>query len=231
MLQRTILVITASLASCTSVPKVTVAFDPVIHHVTKTQKLRSGDLRLNRRPPIFAAEYPAMVFTGWWGLKEREWPHGNHFRVEVVRLDCQTIAKQIDELDGRNGSYLSFGSRLNRISVYGRFARRTFSWGPGVSFTSQRTQDGPESPDIGHMLYEVWGCTHDKKHLVHLSVSLTHPTWPEWTDAKIRSYKNMPQSVIDRDPDVIRLRSLPSNSFVPSLDAVDRLADTIKLRR
>lgn len=231
MRKGTLFIVTAAaLSSCQTTPKVSLNFDQSLHHIRQHELLEKGDLVLNSPPYIIPAEYPTAIYRGDWGEMSPKWQRQHHIYVSVQKRDCSQIDKEFAGLKGVGGEYLSLGS-LCAISVYGRFQRHHFPWGDAISFISQGTQDGPYSPDNGHMSYQIWGVISDKRHLVQISVGITRPDWPDWPEDPIRSYKNRNQQEIDSDPDVRRLNDSHPASFTPSLLDVERLASTLAIGR
>jgi hypothetical protein len=215
--------------SCQSPPSASLRTDVALHRDVTTRRLIVGDLLLNSPPYVIPAKWPTTEIRGHWGLQPSKWPLEHHFQLTVERRRCSDIADYLGAMSGANGEYRSFGS-LSAISIYGRFARREFPWGTAVTFVSQGSQDGPYSPDNGHMSYEIWGCDPTHRRFVRFRCSITHPSWPEWADEQIRSFKHWTQSEIDADPDVKALESLPPDSFCPSLTQIDKFVESIKLR-
>ena len=230
MITRAMLLVPFALASCSvSPPRVT--FDPAASAINldPPHTYRVGELLLNSPPYVFPADYPTWKQWGRWG-EDTKWPRDHRFTVTVERRDCHAIAAYLERLEDHYGSFAKFGS-LCDLSVYGRVSRHRYSWGDATSFISQGTQDGPYAPDNGHMSYEIWGCTRDMKHLVRLRASITHPTWPEWGDESLRSFKHFEREAIDRDSAVRALRRLPPDSFTPSLTVLDGILKDIEVLR
>ena len=213
-----------ALASCQTSPKVFVAVDPNIHRITEHTHLRHGALEYNSPPYVIRARYPTTVMRGHWGEKNPNWLRQHHIYLRVQRRDCSEIAKQFRALKGACGDYLQLGS-LCSVSVYGRFQRHHFPWGEAISFIHQGTQDGPYSPDNGHMSFQIWGVSNDMRHLVTLSVGITRPDWPDWTDERLRSYSHMHE--LASDPDVRRMNSDSATSFTPCLNSIVELASSV----
>ena len=76
-----------------------------------------------------------------------------------------------------------------RSYMFARVQHKRFKWGTAVSFLSQATQDNPPHyyvPHNGHLQYEVWGVTLDKRFTVVASVSVSHPKFADWGDESAR---------------------------------------------
>jgi hypothetical protein len=80
---------------------------------------------------------------------------------------------------------------------FARFERKHFAWGNAVSFFSQGTQDtSMHTPENGHLWYEVWGVTKDRRHTVVARVAVGHP--------KLEAGGEDVRDVVERNPDFER---------------------------
>ena len=78
--------------------------------------------------------------------------------------------------------------------MFARFHHKRCTWGTAVSFLSQATQDSPPHfyvPHNGHLEYEVWGVTSDKRFTVVASISVSHPKLADWGDERLRDTRTI----------------------------------------
>ena len=210
-----------SLSGCATTPHANVASDSSVHGVVKTRHFRVGDLVVNSPPYRIAADVPTTFIEGDW-LPNHKYPLGHAWRISVERRDAAPTALRIAKATKGDDA------GLDRVGNYmfARFDRKTFSWGRGVSYFTQSSQDmGGYPPHNGHLTYEVWGVTNDLRYVIHLRASLTHPKLPTWPD--VRTTRSQKELYADRD--YLMVSTCPESVFTPSLSSLDALLDTLKI--
>lgn len=143
---------------------------------------------------------------------------------------------------------------------FGRFERKHFHWGNAVSFLSQGTQDTSiHTPENGHLWYEVWGVTKDRRHTVIARAEVGHPkleTGGEdvrgvaerdpafkrrsddaWKRNDVPLINKLRQEAAAREEAELRnhphtklIESCNPDEFEPSLTVFDRIVDSLILR-
>lgn len=139
-----------------------------------------------------------------------------------------------------------------RADFFARFARKHFPWGDAVSFLSQYIDDTAlYAPNNGHLFYEVWGVTRDKRFTIVMKVNVRHPKLSSWgKDSRIihipeenlpavdtrsvaerqKAYGKIMATAIQNDPDYKLINQCSPTEFEPSLSAIDELLDSIRVR-
>lgn len=198
-----------------------------VKHYEKGQDILSS-------PPFKVTTFvPMTEYYGWYGPRSA----GHSWTVRVyATLDRKVVAAygkarngfEADLNEGRE--FLGFGNSYP-YPIFARFQRKHFRWGDAVSFFSLSYQDTPDNgvyvPDNGHLTYEVWGVTLDKQHTAVASVSVRHPRLTDW-GPQVRVVKDI--ETLKRDRDYRLIEDCPPDEFKPSLNAFDRLLDSLEIR-
>jgi hypothetical protein len=209
-------------------PVFTLIVPPAFKHFEKVIKYRAGDYLVNSPPYVIKAEYPRRRFVGAWGAqrspnwREHSWKievsHAPKTKIQEILTACSTASdgyeasKKVDE----DGSYM-----------FARFSRRDFRWGKAFSYLTQFTQDtGIYVPHNGHLTYEVWGVTYDGRYAVHADFDITHPKLGTWGPT-VRNANSMEALKQDRDYKLVE--SCSSSEFLPSLEDIDALINSIHI--
>jgi hypothetical protein len=170
-------------------------------------------------------------YHGWVGSRPGRQGDIHGWAIHVyARFDpkvdaaCAT-AKSGFEADLNEGpQFLSGG---DRSYMFARFEHHEFRWGRGVSFLSQFAPDAIYAPNNGHLQYEVWGVTPDRRYTIVASISVRHPNLTEWGPG-VRDLDSI--EALKDDPDYKLIERCSPDDFMPSLTAFDRLVDSIRIR-
>jgi hypothetical protein len=178
-----------------------------------------------------------MEYHGWWGPRSA----GHAWQVRVyATVNPKVVAAyakardgfQADLDEGREFLQFAEGFRLaDPFKTFARFERKHFRWGDAVSFLRSSYQDMPDRgfyvPDNTHLTYEVWGVTRDHQYTVLASVSVSHPKLSDW-GPQVRVVKDI--ETLKQDRDYRLIEGCPPDQFEPSLNAFDRILDTLEIR-
>ena len=213
-------------------PNVVLSVPPAFSTSMSVKHFRKGQDLLNSPPYRLTTVAPMTEYRGWFGphVEHRFNEHGWTVRV-YARFSPKVAAAHASAKDG-------FGADLNespeflgldqRSYMYARFERKRFRWGDAVSFLSQFTDDAYlHAPNNGHLTYEVWGITRDRKHTVVANVSVTHPKIPDW-GPEVRDAPSIKALMQDHDFKLVETCS--ADQFVPSLAAFDRMLESLVVR-
>lgn len=170
---------------------------------------------------------------GWFGPRSA----GHSWTVRVyATLNPKVVAAYNKARDGMEADLNEGREFLGMVNsylhpIFARFEQKHFRWGDAVSFFSLSYQDTPDSgvyvPDNGHLTYEVWGVTRDQQYTVVASVSVSHQKLADW-GPQVRVVKDIETLKQDRDYQLIE--ECPADQFKPSLNAFDRLLDSLEIR-
>ena len=212
-------------------PNFTLAIPGDFNHTVTVTHFKKGDDVLNS-PPCALVTIAAMTeYAGCWGSCLQQSITNHWWRVRVYKTRGQkTASAYAHARDGYEADLSEARDYLNyNEGPYGfaRFKRKRFRWGRAVSMLTLSAQDGIYTPNNGHLYYEIWGITAQKKYAVIVSFLVTHPNLPTWGDAGIRDAESITALKNDRDYTVIEMCS--PNQFQPSLTAVDRLVDSLNV--
>ncbi len=216
-------------------PKVSLAVPPPFKTSVTVRHWRAGEDILNSPPYRLTTSAAMTEYHGWFGRRvpKQGLPHG--WTVQVYATFSKKVAAACAAAKDGSAADLQEGPGLlegeSPSDMVARVRRKQFSWGRAVSFLSQSsTQDGPLSaPVSGHLRYEVWGITHDQRHTVVASVSVSHPELPDSDDtARLRVAQST--EAIKRHPGYKRIQTCRSEEFAPSLTAFDEMLDSLTIR-
>jgi len=194
---------------------------------------RKGQDILTSPPFKVTTSVPMTEYRGWYGPSSAS--HSWAVRVYAT-LNSKVVAAYGKARDGfeadlnEGREFLGFGDPYPH-PIFARFERKHFRWGDAVSFFSLSYQDTPDSgvyvPDNGHLIYEVWGVTRDQQYTVVASVSVNHPKLADW-GPQVRVVKDVETLKKDRDYQLIE--GCPPDQFEPSLNAFDRVLDSLEIQ-
>jgi hypothetical protein len=171
-------------------------------------------------------------YAGCWNPCRQQSITNHWWRVRVYKTRAQKTATAYEHArDGYDADLSEARDYLNyNESPYGfvRFERKRFRWGRAVSMLTLSAQDGTYTPNNGHLYYEIWGITRQKKYAVIASFSVTHPKLPTWGEAGvIRDAKGI--EALKNDSDYALIETCSPDQFQPSLTAADRLVDSLNI--
>lgn len=175
---------------------------------------------------------PVTEYHGCFGARAADQANSHGWTVHVfARYSPKVAAACAAAKDGYEADLNiepEFFGLNERSYMFARFQHKNFSWGTAVSFLSQFTQDAAYYvPHNGHLQYEVWGVTRDKKYTVVASVSVSHPRLEDWGE-HVRDAPSL--AALKRDRDYKRVERCGPEEFQPSLTAFDRMVDTLVIR-
>ena len=175
---------------------------------------------------------PLTKYHGWFGAQHVRQADIHGWTVYVFAHYSPKIAAACATAKNGCDADLSiepeFFGLNERAYMFARFEHKHFGWGSAVSFLSQTVQDvALYVPHNGHLEYEVWGFTPDKKFTVVGKVSVSHPKLGGW-GAKVRVASSM--DALKRNRDYKLIERCSAEPFEPSLTAFDRMLDTLVIR-
>ena len=177
-----------------------------VHHFRKGEDV----LHIDWMPTYAMA--PMTRYAGDWPPQVRSQDDNHHWTIDVYAGSSPKVVAayahardgydaDLDELSDflqppRPASPL-VSDRHASVYFFARFHRKHFIWGDAVSFCSQQTQDtSMRTPENGHLRYEVWGVTKDRRHTVVAQVAVGHP--------KLETGGEEVREVVGRNPDLKR---------------------------
>ncbi len=197
-------------------------------------------------------------YWGWFGPKDAPQADNHSWRVRVyARFSPKVAAAYASATDGFQADLNEAPEFLGldeRSYMYARFEREHFHWGNAVSFFSQFTQDtAMYVPHNGHLTYEVWGVTPDRKYTVVAHLSVSHPKLADWgpgvrdsresdprydqavkdaldTNRDFRRAGEIAMEALKNDRDYKLVETCSPDEFEPSLTAFDKMLDTLVIR-
>ena len=175
-------------------------------------------------PDAIKAKYRLSRQYGNWKTKPESTNQEHVWCIEVSLRNPSKIKRAYESAtDGYNA-----GLDEDYSYMFARFQRHTFSWGKGVSYFTQSTQDsGRYVPHNGHLTYEVWGFTNDANHVVHASFGVTHPSLETW-GPNVREAATM--ETLKSDKDYKLIEECDQDNFSPSLTEIQTLIDSLRLK-
>ena len=221
---------TSTLAGDT--PKVTLSVPPPFATEVTVKHYRKEQDLLHDPTFHLITIAPLTAYHGCFGPRATRQADNHSWTVDVfARYSAKVATACAAAKDGYEADLSIepefFG--LNEPSyMFARFQHKQFSWGTAVSFLTQFTQDGAYYvPHNGHLKYEVWGVTSDRRYTVVASVSVSHPMLAEW-GSEVRDALSI--AALKRDRDYRLVESCSPEKFKPSLTAFDRMLDTLVIR-
>lgn len=216
-------------------PKFELAVRPPFSTSDRVERYRAGDV--THDDGIFRFITTAAVTTryGGFGPRAEKQSDSHGWSVAVYATFSKKVAAAYAST--KNGYQLGMTEGLQlETSDWGsymvaRLRRKQFSWGHGVTFLSQFSQDTLlAAPHNGRLKYEVWGVTADRKYTVTAWISVSHPKLPDSEDdpESVRDVRTI--EALKRDPDYKRIERCKPEEFTPSLTAFDEMLDSLKIR-
>lgn len=194
------------------------------HKLTRT-KFKTGDYLVKSHPYFIQAKVPTLRLEGEWGnpMPGKD-PFNHAWKLEIEYTDAESAALKISKATS------GYDTGLDKYWSYlfARFERKHFKWGQAVSYLSQSTDDiGGYVPNNGSLIYEVWGTTTDKRHIVHFTCSVTHHALEKW-GSSVRTTRSTEELHADKDYKLIE--TCASSDFEPPLSELDGLLDTLVIK-
>lgn len=201
---------------------------PAFHHAMEERRFKVGDHFFEDPPSVERYLAPTSRMAGAWGAQRYPDRRDHAWAVEVRRATAEKVGKILDARANAVDGYAA-GSKVDETQSYmfARFTRMNFKWGTGFSYLTQYTQDtGVYVPHNGHLTYEVWAVTHDRRFVVYATFVLTHPELATW-GPEVRDADSM--EGLKKDRDYLRVESCPGSKFRPDLEAVNAMLDSLRV--
>ena len=213
----------------TEAPQVTLSVPPPFATDLAVRHYRKGQDLLHDPTFHLITNAPLTEYHGWFGPRSVKQADIHGWTVRVfTRYSPKVAAASAAAKDGYEADLSiepEFFGVDERSYMFARFHHKHFSWGTAVSFLSQFTQDAAYYvPHNGHLQYGVWGVTPDKRYTVVASVSVSHPKLEDWGE-RVRVAPSL--AALKRDRDYRRVGRCSPEEFAPSLNAFDRMLDTL----
>jgi hypothetical protein len=223
------LVVSASRADA---PQITLSVPPSFATEGTVKHYRKGQDLLHDPTFHLITVAPLIEYHGSFGPRATRQADVHTWTIRVFVLYSPKVAAACANAKDGYEADLSiepeFFGLNERSYMFARFQHKNFSWGTAVSFLSQFTQDAAYYvPHNGHLQYEVWGVTRDKKYTVVASVSVSHPRLDDWGE-HVRDASSL--AALKRDRDYKRVERCGPEEFQPSITAFDRMVDTLVVR-
>jgi hypothetical protein len=227
-----ILFAVAQRAFTADAPQVTLSVPPPFATQVGVKHYRKGQDLLHDPTFHLITVAPLTEYHGCFGPRATRQADNHSWKIDVFALYSPKVAAACaaakDGYEADLNIEPEFFGLDERSYMFARFQHKNFSWGMAVSFLSQFTQDAAYYvPHNGHLEYEVWGVTHDKKYTVIASVSVSHPRLNDWGE-HVRDAPSL--AALKRDRDYKRVERCGPEEFQPSLTAFDRMLDTLVIR-
>ena len=222
----------AAIARAEDAPQVTLSVPPPFATGVTVKHHRRGE---DHNPTHhFITVAPLTEYNGWFGspLADQADLHG--WTVAVFARYNEKVATACAGAKDGYAANLNISPEFfgvdERSYMFARFQHKLFRWGRAVSFLSQETQDSPPNfyvPHNGHLHYEVWGVTPDRRFTVVASVGVSHSKLADWgTD--VRNTRTI--AALKRDKDYKLVENCGAEAFEPTLTAFNRMLDTLVIR-
>lgn len=215
-------------------PKVTLSVPPFFATDVSVAHYQKGDDTIHSPPYHLIAVAPLTEYHGWFGPRVADQADVHGWAVRVFALDSEKVAAAVAAATDGYQAGLNIGpeffGRVGPSYMFARFEHKRFSWGTAISFLSQGTQDSPPHfyvPHNGHLSYDVWGVTPDKRFTVVATVSVSHRKLADW-GPEVRDTRTI--AALKRDKDYKLVERCSAEAFEPSLTAFDRMLDTLVIR-
>jgi hypothetical protein len=225
----------AASGSAEDSPQVSLSVPPKFATEVSVKHYRKGQDLLHDQNYHLIAVAPLTQYHGWFGPRVADQADIHGWDVDVfARYSPKVAAACAAAKDGYEADLNiepEFFGVDERSYMFARFQHKRFSLGTAVSFLSQATQDSPPHyyvPHNGHLQYEVWGVTPDKRFTVVASVSVSHPKLADWGDERLRDTRTI--VALKRDKDYKLVERCSPDQFEPSLTAFNRMLDTLVIR-
>jgi len=219
-------------ASAEDAPQVSLSVPPPFATEVTMKHYRNGQDLLHDPTFHLITVAPLTEYHGWFGPRVARQPGIHGWKVDVfAHYSSKVAAACAAAKDGYQADLNiepEFFGVDERSYMFARFEHKQFSWGGAVSFLSQATQETElYVPHNGHLQYEVWGVTSDKRYTIVASISVSHPNLGDWGE-HARVAPSMSALKDDRDYKLVETCSVAE--FEPSLTAFDRMLDTLVIR-
>lgn len=187
----------------------------------KTRRLKAGDFLVNSPPYQIRAKVPTTLVSGEWsggvtgGAEDQDWS------VTIERMDGTSTAALIKHATSAENA----GLDRDGCYILTRLERHRFTWGDGISYFSQFSQDtGNYPPHNGGLTYEVWAVTDDLRHVIHAKCMVRHPGLKNWgpevdTTASEEELRAHPHYRV--------VQSCAPDAFAPALGEVNSLVEVV----
>jgi hypothetical protein len=193
---------------------------------------RAGEVMMSSPPFSITTAASVTQYHGWFGPRVAEQSDIHGWTVRVYASFNKNVAAAFasakDGYDAKLDESPEFFGRDDRSYMYARFRRKHFRWGQAVSFLSQGTQDTAlYVPHNGHLTYEVWGISADKRYTAVASVAVSHPKLAAWGTG-VRDVPSI--QALKRDRDYKLIERCKPEEFTPSLTEFDKMLDSLTIR-
>jgi len=224
----------AATAGAQDMPQVSLAAPPPFAIEVSVKHYRTGEDLLHDRIYHLITVAPLTEYHGWFGPRVADQADLHGWKVDVFARHSTKVAAACAAAKDGYAADLSIEPEFFSVDehsyMFARFQHRHFRWGSAVSFLSQATQDSPPHfyvPHNGHLEYEVWGVTPDKRFTVVASVGVSHPKLADW-GAGVRDTRTI--GALKRDKDYKLVERCSPEAFEPTLTAFDRMLDTLVIQ-
>ena len=215
-------------------PKFELAVRPPFSTSDPVERYRAGEVTLRDSTFRFITTAAVTKRYGNFGPRTEKQSDSHTWSVAVYATFSKKVAGAYASTKDGYQLRLTEGLKLETSDwgsyMVARLRRKQFSWGNAVSFLSQFTQDAAlYAPHNGHLKYEVWGVTADRRYTVIAHISVSHPKLGRWEEPEsFRDYRSL--EALKRDPDYKLIERCKPEEFTPSLTAFDRMLDALRIQ-
>ena len=215
-------------------PQVVLAVPRSFSTSVTVKHYRAGEVMMSSPPFSITTLASVTQYHGWFGPRAAKQSEIHGWTVRVYASFSKNVATALasakDGYDAKLDEEPEFFGLDSRSYMYARFRRKHFRWGEAVSFLSQGTQDTAlYVPHNGHLTYEVWGITADKRYTAVASVGISHPKLAAWEgEAEVRDARSI--QALKRDRDYKLIERCKPEEFTPSLTEFDKMLDSLTIR-
>jgi hypothetical protein len=221
---------TSTLAGDT--PQVSLSVAPPFATEVTVKHYRKGQDLLHDPTFHLITNAPLTEYHAWFGPRRVSPADMHAWAVDVFARYSPKVAAACAAAKNGYEADLSiepeFFGLNERAYMFARFEHKHFRWGSAVSFLSETVQEVElYVPHNGHLEYDVWGVTPDRKFTVIAKLSVSHPKLADWgPDVRVASSMD----ALKRDTDYKRIERCKPEEFEPSLTAFDRMLGTLVVR-
>jgi len=228
----TVLCAVAAVGRAADAPQVSLSVPPPFATEVTVEHYRKGQDLLHDQNYHLIPVAPLTQYHGWFGPRVADQADMHGWKVDVfARYSQKAAAACAAAKDGYEADLNiepEFFGVDERSYMFARFEHKQFSWGSAVSFLSQTVQElALYVPHNGHLRYEVWGVTRDKRYTVVAMISVSHSKLGDWGE-HVRIAPSM--QALKRDMDYKLVERCSPEEFEPSLTAFDRMLGTLVVR-
>lgn len=214
-------------------PKFELTVPPPFSTSVSVKRFRAGQVIMSSPPFSLTTAAAVTQYHGWFGPRVAKQADLHGWTVRVYASFNKTVAAALasakDGYDAKLDESPEFFGVDSRSYMYARFGRKNFRWGEAVSFLSQGTQDALYVPHNGHLRYEVWGVTTDKRYTAIATVGVSHPKLAAWgRGPEVRDARSI--QALKRDRDYKLIERCKPEEFTPSLTTFDQMLDSLTIR-